>query len=129
MGYLQAKCLEKKAKIKWSEYKLYLHAAYPLMDHTSVCHTHKVTAKLWTQLTVTRFLLKAALFVPAWIALIFYLILQLNLLYEYLVLSLIVWSSSHVLTSGNSFSTCSCHVKSFKIMIFCVNERERKADS
>ena len=98
LAYIHAKCEEKDSGSKWSESKLYLHAvhaAHPLKERDLVAGSPQdmlssVSAELWRHLRPCRLLLRAILFFCGWITLLFWTILMVNLMYDYLVVAVIV---------------------------------------
>ena len=96
LAYFHAKCEENNDDRKWPESKLYLHAVYA--DSISVLKAgdlkhddqFAVNAELWRYLLPFRFLIRAALFLCGWIVLLFWIILMMNLMADYLIVATIL---------------------------------------
>ena len=96
LAYLHAKCEEKHDGRKWSESKLYLHAVYAdsISDLKAGDLKHDdeftVNAELWRYLLPFRFIIRALLLLSGLIVVLFWIILMINLMADYLIVAVII---------------------------------------
>ena len=86
LAYLNAKCEERKSRRKWSTSRLYLHAIKSEeLNELSSNIEPNISTKLWSKIAFIRMSAKIFMFVICWIVVILYITLQLNIIFEYLI--------------------------------------------
>lgn len=96
LAYLHAKCEEKQDGRKWAESKLYLHTVYAdsidKLKAGDIRHDDQFTvnAQLWGYLAPCRFIIRGLFTLCGCMVLLFWIILMVNLMFDYLIVSVVV---------------------------------------
>ena len=93
LAYIHAKCQEKDAGVDWSESELYLRAVHAELDLDPGSPREMksaVNAELWRSLGPCHSVLRVLMTLCGCVAFLFWVILQFNWMYDYLVVAIIV---------------------------------------
>eukprot|EP01084_Bolivina_argentea_P311092 538451_1 len=99
LAYLNAKCEEKKSGRKWEASKLYLSALKSKSDRINpdLADNDYMVYTLWTQLSFVRNLIRVLLCLSCFVVLILWMVLQCNIVFEYVVSCFIYYESGSFL--------------------------------